>query len=311
MSSSKMSLLSAAALAVGLLDTVRGEAGSCAFPNEPVGVGYFWDSSCELGMLGCNADGENMECRFCGAGAEISIPCPPSSCHFENDPYVPYYWDPHCELGTPGCWADGIHAQCRFCGEHPYTSVPCPEGAAPPPGAACNFTDEPDTPYYWESGCEMGKHGCNADGQHAQCRFCGAGIYSNIPCPSAQVCEFPEEPAVPFYWDLSCREGGLGCNADGIHAECRFCGKRPFEDVPCPGPVAPPEGVCVWPLQNEPALPHYWDETCEMGKLGCWADGYHAECRFCGAGAFENITCPNTTTSPPTRRLVDIGNLHV
>ena len=29
--------------------------------------------------------------------------------------------------------------------------------------------------------------------------------------------------------------GGLGCNAGGVHPECRFCGFGPFENIPCPG----------------------------------------------------------------------------
>lgn len=31
--------------------------------------------------------------------------------------------------------------------------------------------------------------------------------------------------------------------------------------------------------------------------LGCWADGMHAECRFCGSGVFKGIACPNSTAN--------------
>ena len=29
---------------------------------------YYWDPFCTFGMLGCFADGENVECRYCGEG---------------------------------------------------------------------------------------------------------------------------------------------------------------------------------------------------------------------------------------------------
>lgn len=275
------------------------EAGQCEFVNLPLDVGYYWDPTCKMGKLGCNADGKNMECRLCGAGDFLSVSCPASSCKFPNDPFVSYYWEPTCKMGTLGCWADGIHAQCRFCGSYPYTSITCPEGAAPPNAAACTFPDDskPETPHYWEAGCAMGKHGCNADGINVQCRYCGKGDFADIPCPAEQVCEFKQQPSVPYYWDPQCKDGMLGCKADGVHNECRFCATRPFEDIPCPEEVAPPKNVCTWPLRGEPLTPYFWDPTCVMGKLGCWADGIHAECRFCGEGVFETVDCPSTTAS--------------
>merc|ERR1711948_162730 len=120
---------------------------------------------------------------------------------------------------------------------------------------------EPESPYYWEPGCSMGMHGCNADGKHVHCRFCGEGGFADIHCPGSQVCEFGGNiPTVPYYWDPECSQGGLGCKADGVHPECRFCGERPFETVPCPERVAPPKD----------------------------------ECRFCGSGVFADVACPGT-----------------
>jgi len=50
------------------------------------------------------------------------------------------------------------------------------------------------------------------------------------------------EPNLPYNWDPSCVHGGPGCNADGHHAQCRFCGVSPFPDcnTPSPAPVPSP-----------------------------------------------------------------------
>ena len=47
-------------------------------------------------------------------------------------------------------------------------------------------------------------------------------------------CAFPSKPpdSTPFVWDPSCEGGGLGCQADGSHMECRWCGFGPY--LPCP-----------------------------------------------------------------------------
>jgi len=201
-------------------------------------------------------------------------------------------------MGQLGCWADGVHEQCRFCGDFPYTGIPCPEGAMHRREAQCAFDNEPETHYYWDPTCYAGMHGCNADGQHVQCRFCGDRGFADIPCPGSHVCEFENLPNVPYYWDPECADGGLGCKADGVHQECRFCAERPFETVPCPEAVKPPENECSWPQRGEPSVRHFWDESCEMGQLGCWADGIHAQCRFCGSGVYSDIACPSTADSP-------------
>lgn len=272
--------------------------GQCDFDNKPIDVGYFWDPSCRKGDLGCDADGKHVECRLCGGGNFTAIQCPASSCSFPNEPYLPYYWDSECEIGKLGCWADGVHAQCRFCGDYPFTGIRCPEGAIrhKAESRVCAFDNEPTTPYYWDSTCYAGKHGCNADGRHVQCRFCGGGGFEDIHCPGSHVCEFDTLPSLPYFWDPECQAGMLGCNADGVHTQCRFCAERPFENVSCPEAASPPANECSWPERGEPLIRHYWDETCQMGQLGCWADGIHAQCRFCGGGVYGEIACPNVTS---------------
>mmetsp|Transcript_36579 Transcript_36579/g.77852 ORF Transcript_36579/g.77852 Transcript_36579/m.77852 type:complete len:135 (-) Transcript_36579:34-438(-) len=134
-----------------------------------------------MGMLGCRADGKHTECRFCGGEGEFKdVPCP--QCMFPVKPGHPYYWDDACKPGGLGCLADGIHPECRFCGPEPYESVPCPEWVLPGSGT-CSFTSEPKVGYYWDVHCKMGIKGCNADGIHVHCRFCGSDEYSDIACP--------------------------------------------------------------------------------------------------------------------------------
>merc|ERR1719469_1401289 len=137
-----------------------------------------------MGDLGCDGDGTHLQCRLCGGGDFLTVPCPASSCKFPSHPYVPYYWDADCEIGTLGCWADGVHAQCRFCAERPFETVACPEPTAPPQNE-CSWPQrgEPSVPYFWDATCEVGLLGCWADGIHPSCRFCGAGVYSEIACP--------------------------------------------------------------------------------------------------------------------------------
>lgn len=226
--------------------------------------------------------------------AQLSVKAPKrgdeTDCHFPLPPELPYYWEPTCTMGKLGCWADSIHAECRFCGETPYTGIPCPSFAVTPDVRTCRFPDPPDMPYYWDAQCQMGELGCFADNQHVGCRFCGVGAYASIPCPDS-VCTFPNEPRTPYYWDPDCAMGIIGCNADGIHTECRFCRKRPFDPVKCPESLTVPQGQCTFP-GLEPTTPYYWDPDCEFGKLGCWADGLNAECRWCGQDGYQDVPCP-------------------
>lgn len=81
---------------------------------------------------------------------------------------------------------------------------------------------------------------------------------------------------------VACRSGCslLACNFDISEASVRsrlrrFCAARPFQDIPCPGTISVALASCSFP--NEPATPYFWDESCELGALGCWADGLHKE----------------------------------
>jgi ribosomal protein L37E len=109
----------------------------CTFDNEPE-TPYFWDSSCEEGMLGCRADDQHLGCRFCGGGAYSSVLCPASLCTFgmvgKPVPVAPYgyYWEPQCWNTADhilGCLGDGVHQECRYCGGNEYTSIPCPQNS--------------------------------------------------------------------------------------------------------------------------------------------------------------------------------------
>lgn len=179
--------------------------------------------------------------------------------------------------GTPGCEEVPIATD--------SPSVPANTSAL----QGCKFQTEPVTPYFWDESCNLHGLGCFADGIHGHCRFCGEGAYASIECPS---CTFQGEAPGLHYWDNSCRThpGKPGCWADGLHPECRRCGNGPYANVTCPASVSPTDGHCTFP--NEPTTPYYWERTCKSGMLGCWADGIHAACRWCGEAPYESITCP-------------------
>jgi len=50
-------------------------AANCDFAVDP-GQPYMWDPTCSMGVLGCMADGKNVQCRFCGFGDYEGIACP-------------------------------------------------------------------------------------------------------------------------------------------------------------------------------------------------------------------------------------------
>eukprot|EP00438_Fugacium_kawagutii_P007910 Skav203692 [mRNA] locus=scaffold259:232838:246733:+ [translate_table: standard] len=117
----------------------------------------------------------------------------------------------------------------------------------------------------------------------------------------AERCVFSQQPALPYYWDESCKlnnqeripSQAAGCWADGVHSQCRFCGQGPFTGccVKCPrNAIVPDTRLCAF--DNEPKTPYYWEPRCRMGIKGCFADGQHVGCRFCGANGYEDIPCP-------------------
>mmetsp|Transcript_101204 Transcript_101204/g.291470 ORF Transcript_101204/g.291470 Transcript_101204/m.291470 type:complete len:248 (+) Transcript_101204:82-825(+) len=100
------------------------QSARCVFPLQPR-TPFAWDPRCAdegVSHLGCKADGNHQECRFCGE--EPYAPCP--KCAFESAPLTRVVWDSRCSPGhyTRGCFADGVHFECRFCGDDGLD--PCP-----------------------------------------------------------------------------------------------------------------------------------------------------------------------------------------
>jgi len=137
----------------------------------------------------------------------------------------------------------------------------------------------------------------------------GKTTTSGPPTPSPEIagdCHFKHVPTIHYFWDPNCLpRGGPGCNADGKHMQCRFCGTGPFPSCPTspvklrapmgptPSPAPSPEiaGDCSFGAQK-PALPYFWDSAClPQGGPGCMADGRHLECRLCGQAPYPS--CPS------------------
>ena len=60
---------------------------------------------------------------------------------------------------------------------------------------------------------------------------------------ASPACAGAEEPC---FYDPTCADGAvsLGCNAGGVHPNCRFCGFGPFAEIACPAaPPSPPREV--------------------------------------------------------------------
>jgi endo-1,4-beta-xylanase len=56
---------------------------------------------------------------------------------------------------------------------------------------------------------------------------------TEAPVATPACCQWSgSPPATRAYCDPSCVNGGLGCNADGRHAECRFCGSEHWPACP-------------------------------------------------------------------------------
>merc|ERR1712073_161850 len=89
--------------------------------------------------------------------------------------------------------------------------------------------------------------------------------FSHIHCPGSQGCAFQVIPTVPYYYEPSCHAGMLGCKADGVHDECRFCGEAPFESVQCPRPHEEVE-IC----QSNIGLGPCHISGMRVAWTGCW-----------------------------------------
>merc|ERR1712066_118020 len=107
---------------------------------------------------------------------------------------------------------------------------------------------------------------------------------------NASLCTFSDPLRAPYAWDPKCQDPLAdipGCNADGVHRECRYCGEAPFE--PCP--------TCEFFV--EPTNPVVWDNRCVPAEYtkGCLADGIHFECRHCGADGLDPCRDANAWNS--------------
>merc|ERR1712187_1068264 len=89
--------------------------------------------------------------------------------------------------------------------------------------------------------------------------------FSHIHCPGSQVCAFEVIPTVPYYYEPNCHSGMLGCKADGVHDECRFCGAGTFESIRCPRPLENWE-ICRSTLGHR-SVSYFWDDSWEAGML--------------------------------------------
>ena len=90
----------------------------------------------------------------------------------------------------PRCYA-------AYCG----TDLSCGSFAAP----TCAG---PTEPCYWDPTCSEPSAGlgCNAGGRHQNCRFCGFGVYSSVPCPASPMRKLLDAEAAPHESDAPGRQ---------------------------------------------------------------------------------------------------------
>lgn len=118
-----------------------------------------------------------------------------------------------------------------------------------PSSLNCSFPATPSDLYFWDETCENGlaHMGCNADGVHMACRWCGKNPYPACPQEALVArCSFPDIPASQYVWDERCEDPAsdhTGCNADGVHMQCRWCGTEPYSACPAANLVATTEEV--------------------------------------------------------------------
>jgi len=102
-------------------------------------------------------------------------------------------------------------------------------------------------------------------------------------------CSFSHPPAGTYVWDPACAGGGLGCRADGVHNECRWCGFAAF--APCPAASAPSPVPTAAPAPSAPGGgggAGDWRPSGEtLGSGHCRAEVPHAGWQLrstCGSG---------------------------
>jgi len=200
--------------------------GDCSFQVQPV-VPYFWDESCmQRGGVGCMADGKHLACRYCGQQGFPQCPGPDGKvfvststapvmpklrsvhagdCSFQREPEIEYFWDVSCkDKGGVGCMADGKHIECRYCGGR---FGKCPGEQSPKENGEEN-EGKPSEP-------SKAPPAPLSEDARGECSF------------------LRPPPGNKYFWDESCSpHGGIGCNADGKHMECRFCDREGMPRCP-------------------------------------------------------------------------------
>jgi len=225
-----------------------------------------------------------------------------------------------CEQAVPSVFTPSLDALLASqCPEHATASPPPLPSASPPPApllvppsdgamlcesvalleqahAECNHLLRTSSALH--EGCIRAV--CATDGDDGDS---GDVVASELRCSTtpAPTCAGPAELCAI---DLSCANGGYGCNAGGAGQLCRFCGfftpgNEPF--LPCPDAgtwqhtleVYVPQ-TCPSVCTSNPLERCFYDPTCETDGLGCDAGHRGRHCRFCGFEPFI-WACPDST----------------
>ena len=231
----------------------------CALPGEAITActanereHCFWDTRClsgddPFGSLGCNADGLNEQCRFCGFGLYEAIKCPE-----EDSRLSTWQEELKVQLGAPvdvryrvidGCINLDVKAMVETeeselklysqvsnlkASSLTYANLKLIEKPAieyvsiqpsPPPPTLPPLLPPPPSPPPPPP-----------------------GVLAVAPCAHAgeELTACTANPIETCYYDARCSSaddpfGGLGCNAAGVDIHCRFCGFGLYESVPCSG----------------------------------------------------------------------------
>lgn len=123
----------------------------------------------------------------------------------------------------------------------------------------------------------------------------GEGMFA-APCTETEALGVCATATEPCYYDPTCKQGGLGCNAAGFE-QCRFCGFSQYSPISCPGsqPTTQVEATLELTDRCPSACTSLEWETCfhdpscsdpmsadYQGGIGCNAGGKGQNCRFCG-----------------------------